>query len=422
MAMRKSNKNIAAIILAAGEGTRMKSDLPKVLHPICERPMLEYVLDLVRDLRIKKAIAVLGHKHAQVRKFLRPGIKVAIQKKLLGTADALKSALPLLKDFKGTVLILYADLPLLKKETIKKLLKFHLENAGDVTILSAQTSSPSGYGRVLRDKFSSIQAIIEEKEADDFQKRIKEINTGTMCFDKDKLTKVVKRIRPNNRKKEYYLTDAIALTYKSGGLVESVKLGGGGEALGINSRRDLAKANRAMQDRINKEWMKKGVTIVDPDSAFIGYGAKIASDVTIYPFTVIESNVKIGKRSQIGPFAHLRAGTIIEENVVVGNFLEITRSKISPQSFIKHFGYIGDSRIGREVNIGAGTVTANFDGQKKHATVIKDKAFIGSDTVLVAPVEIGKAARTGAGSVVLKNKNVPDRGTVAGVPARRIKD
>jgi bifunctional UDP-N-acetylglucosamine pyrophosphorylase/glucosamine-1-phosphate N-acetyltransferase len=144
--------------------------------------------------------------------------------------------------------------------------------------------------------------------------------------------------------------------------------------------------------------------------------------VTIYPFTVIESNVKIGKRSQIGPFAHLRAGTIIEENVVVGNFLEITRSKISPQSFIKHFGYIGDSRIGREVNIGAGTVTANFDGQKKHATVIKDKAFIGSDTVLVAPVEIGKAARTGAGSVVLKNKNVPDRGTVAGVPARRIKD
>lgn len=399
----------------------MKSGLPKVLHPICGRPMLEYVLDLVRDLRINKVITVLGHKHAQVRKFLRPGIKVVIQKKLLGTADAVKIALPLLRNFKGTVLVLYADNPLLKKETIKKLLKHHLESGPDATILSAKVTSPFGYGRVLRDKFSSIRAIIEEKDADDFQKNIKEINTGIICFDKDKLAKAIRRIRPNNRKREYYLTDTIAIIYKNGRLVENVNINNIDEALGINSRQDLARANKIMQARINTEWMEKGVTIVDPDTTFIGYGAKIASDATIYPFTVIESSVKIGKRALIGPFAHLRAGTVLEDEVVVGNFLEVARSRISFRSLIKHFGYIGDSRIGREVNIGAGMVTANFDGRKKHATVIKDKAFIGSDTVLVAPVKIGRSAQTGAGSVVLKNKNVPDRATVVGVPARLIK-
>ncbi len=400
----------------------MKSTLPKVLHPICGRPMLEYVLDLVRDLRINKVIAVLGHKHEEVRRFIRPGIKVAIQRKLLGTADAVKIALPLLKNFKGTVLILYADNPLLNKETIKKMLGYHLKENPDATILSAQAANPSGYGRVLRDEFSSIKAIIEEKDADDFQKTIKEINTGIMCFNKDKLAKVIRRIRPNNRKREYYLTDAISVIYKNGGLVENLKLDNCDEALGINSRWDLTRANKIMQSRINAEWMKKGVSIISPDSTFIGYGTKIAPDVTIYPFTVIESGVKIGKHCYIGPFAHLRAGTVLGDSVVVGNFLEVARSRISFRSLIKHFGYIGDTRIGREVNIGAGTVTANFDGQKKHITVIKDKAFIGSDTVLVAPVKIGKSARTGAGCVVPQSKNVPDCATVVGVPARRLKD
>ena len=420
--MKKVYRNLAVIILAAGEGTRMKSDVPKVLHPVCARPMLEYVMDLVRDLRIKKVIAVLGHKHAEVRKFLRPRIKVAIQRKLLGTADAVKAALPLLKNFKGTVLILYADNPLLKKHSIEKLLEYHLKEKPDATVLYAQVLRPAGYGRILRDKFSSVQAIIEEKDADDFQKSIKEINTGIMCFDKDKLAKVISRIRPNNRKKEYYLTDAIAIIHKDGGFVDSVKLANIEEALGINSSKDLVRANRIMRNRINAEWIKRGVNIISPENTFIDYGVEIASGVTIYPFTVIERDVKIGKRCSIGPFAHLRTGTILEDEVVVGNFLEIVRSKISHRCLIKHFGYIGDSRIGQEVNIGAGAVTANFDGQKKHATVIKDKAFIGSDTVLVAPVKIGKAARTGAGSVVLKNNNVAERQTVAGVPAKRIKD
>ena len=415
------NKNIVCIILAAGRGERMKSDIPKVLHPICGRPMLMFVLDLVEDLKIKKVIVVLGHQHTEVRKLLKPGIKVVIQKRLLGTADAVKVAQATLGNFKGTILVLYADNPLLKKETIKQLLKHHRENKLDATLLTAKLERPRGYGRILRDKYASICGIAEEKDADDFQKDIKEVNTGIICFNKDKLYDSFRYIKPNNRKKEYYLTDSISVFYKKGYTIDGVKLLDINEALGINSRQDLAKANKIMQRRLNEELMKEGVTIVDPDSTFIGYGAKIGKDTIIYPFTVIGSDVKIGKRCQVGPFAHLRGASVIEDDVVVGNFLEIVRSKISSKTLAKHFGYLGDARIGHQVNIGAGTVTANFDGRKKNITVVKDKAFIGSDTVLIAPVKIGKRARTGAGAVVAKNKNVPDGVTVVGVPARPLK-
>ena len=416
------NKNIAVIILAAGKSVRMKSGIPKVLHPICGRPMLGYVLDLVYALKLKNIIVVLGHKHQEVRKLLKPGIKVVRQKRLLGTADAVKEAMPLLKNFKGEVLVLYADNPLFKKETIKKLLGHHIKNNLDATLLTAKMDKPAGYGRVLRDKYASISAIVEEKDADDFQKDIREINTGIICFNKDRLNDSLKHARPNNRKKEYYLTDTIGILYKKGYIIDSVKINDINEALGINSRGDLAKANSIMRKRINEELMQGGITIVDPDSTFIGFGAKIGRDTTIYPFTVIESNVRIGKRCFIGPFVHLREGAHLEDDVIAGNFLEVVRSKISSGAILKHLGYIGDSRIGHKVNIGAGTVTANFDGKKKNITVIKDKAFIGCDTVLVAPVEVGKRARTGAGCVVTKNKNVPDGATVVGAPARILKN
>jgi bifunctional UDP-N-acetylglucosamine pyrophosphorylase/glucosamine-1-phosphate N-acetyltransferase len=383
--------------------------------------MLGYVLDLVAGLKIAKDIIVLGHKHMQVRKFLKPRIKVVVQKRLLGTADAVKEALPLLRGFKGTVLVLYADNPLLKKETIKKLLKHHIENRPDATLLTARLEKPAGYGRVLRDKYASICGIAEEKDADDFQKEIKEINTGIVCFNKDRLSGALKYVRPNNRKKEYYLTDIIGILSKRGGLIDNIVVADVDEALGINSRKDLAKANKIMQQRINEELMREGITIVDPDSTFISYATKIGKNTTIYPFTVIEKGVKIGKRCSVGPFAHLREGTVLSDDVKIGNFIEIVRSRLAPNTRAKHFGYIGDSRIGRKVNVGAGTVTANFDGKKKNITVIGDKAFIGSDTVLVAPVKIGKLAITGAGAVVVKNKNVPDRTTVVGVPARPLK-
>ena len=383
--------------------------------------MFGYVLDLVSALKIKKVIAVLGHKQQEVKKLLKPGIKVVIQKRPLGTADAVKQAMPLLRNFRGTVLVLYADNPLLKKETLRELLAYHIKNNLDATLLTAKLDKPAGYGRVLRDKYASICGIVEEKDADDFQRDIQEVNTGIICFHKDRLLDSLKYVRPNNRKKEYYLTDTIAILYKRGFILDSVKINDISEALGINSRSDLAKANSIMQKRINEELMQNGITIVDPDSTFIGFGAKIGRDTTIYPFTVIERGVRIGKGCFIGPFVHLREGTVLSDGVVAGNFLEVVRSKISSGTYLKHLGYIGDARIGRQVNIGAGTVIANFDGRKKNITVIKDKAFIGCDTVLVAPVKIGKAARTGAGCVVTKNKNVADNTTVVGVPARPLK-
>ena len=414
-------KNVAVIILAAGKSTRMKSDTPKVLHPICGRPMIGYCLDLVKSLKVSRSVAVLGYKSGEVRKELRHDTKVAIQKKLLGTADAVKNALPHLKNFNGTVLVLYADTPLLKKETIKKLLEHHIKNNLDATLLTAHLEKPDSYGRILRDRYASVCGIVEEKDASLVQKDIKEINTGIICFNKKSLNTALKSVKADNRKKEFYLTDTISIIHKRGGLVEAVKAEDINEALGINSRVDLAKANKIMQQRINESFMLDGVTIVDPDSTFINFGTKIGRDTVIYPFTVIERGVKIGKRCLVGPFVHLREGSELKDEVLAGNFLEIVRSKVGSKTFIKHFGYIGDTQIGKSVNIGAGTVVANFDGKKKNCSKVDDFAFIGSDSVLIAPVKIGKAAITGAGSIVLKNTIVSRGSVVAGVPAKPLK-
>lgn len=414
-------KNIACIILAAGKGVRMKSALPKVMHPLCGRPMLGFVLDLAGQLKFKQTVCVLGHKHQEVKGIIPSWIRVVVQRKIAGTADAVRTALTALPSFHGSVLILYGDIPLLKKETIQKLLEYHSKNNPDATVLTATPDKPSGYGRVIRDKYAAICRIVEEKDADDFQKSIKEINTGIVVFQKDKLASALRKVRPNNRKKEYYLTDIIEILYKNDGLIEGIKIDDFQETLGINSRQDLSQANRLMQRRIHQELMKSGVTLVDPESTFIHYGAKIGQDTVIYPFTVIENDVRIGKRCKVGPFAHLRAGTRLKDFVEVGNFVETARTSLGSKTLAKHFCYLGDCVVGDQVNIGAGSVSANFDGAKKNKTVIKDKAFIGSDTVLVAPVKIGRAAKTGAGSVVLKNSHVPDGSVVVGLPARLLK-
>ncbi len=409
-------KDIAVIILAAGKSTRMKSETPKVLHPLCGRPMLGYVLDMVAGLRPKQVVAVLGHKQELVRKILPKNVKVVIQKKLIGTADAVKTGLSALKGFKGDVLVLYGDAPLLKKDTLKKLLDYHFINNVDATLLTAELKKPFGYGRIIRDKLFSICGIVEEKDADEVQKDIKEINTGIIIFKKSVLESNLKYIRANNRKKEYYLTDIVEILAKKNYLVDGVKTEDAHEALGINTRAELAKANFLMQKTINDKLMQEGITIVDPTSTFINFGTKIGLDSTIYPFTVIERDVKIGKRCSVGPFAHLREGVKLGDDVTAGNFIEMVRAKIGSKTFVKHFSYIGDSTVGSSVNIGAGTVTANFDGRNKHFTVIKDNVNVGSDTIIVAPVTIGKSAATGAGSVV--TKNIPDKAVVVGVPAR----
>ena len=397
MRMPKRFKDVAVIILAAGEGTRMKSALPKVLHPLCGRPMLAYVLDLLVQLKPAKAITVVGHGRAQVEGILRGKTSVVRQKRLLGTADAVKQALPLLKGFKGTVLVLYGDTPLLKPQTVEKLLAFHNQAHPAVTLLTAKIEKPKGYGRILRDRYGTISGIVEEKDADDFQKGIKEINTGIMCFDADSLRASLKQIKKSRRTHEYYLTDAISILYQKGSIIEGVVLEDADEAKGINSRAELSKAGLIMQERINESLMEQGVTIIDPRTSFIAYGTSIGADTVIYPFTVIERDVKIGNHCSIGPFIHLREGTVLGNDVVAGNFLEVVRSAIGAKTFVKHFSYIGDSRLGTSVNIGAGSVTANFDGTKKGITSIGDNAFIGCDTVLVAPVKIGARATTGAG-------------------------
>ena len=412
-------KDIAVIILAAGKSTRMKSELPKVLHPLCGRPMLGYVLDLVASLKPKQVVAVLGYKQELVRKHIPKNVKIAIQKKLIGTADAVKVGLAALKGFKGTVLILYADMPLLKKETLKKLLDYHFLNNVDATLLTATLKKPFGYGRIMRDQYSSICAIVEEKDADEVQKDIKEINTGIIAFKRDKLEANLKYIRANNRKKEYYLTDIIEILAKKEYLVDGVKVENAQEGLGINTRGELSKANVIMQKTINDKFMQDGVTIVNPSTTFINFGTKIGTDTVIYPFTVIERGVKIGKRCSVGPFAHLRENVELKDEVTAGNFIEMVRAEIGAKTFVKHFSYIGDSTVGSCVNIGAGTVTANFDGKNKHYTVIKDNVNIGSDTIIVAPVKVGKFATTGAGSVI--TKDIPESTVVAGVPARFLK-
>ncbi|RJO64624.1 MAG: bifunctional N-acetylglucosamine-1-phosphate uridyltransferase/glucosamine-1-phosphate acetyltransferase [Candidatus Omnitrophota bacterium] len=411
-------KEWIAIILAAGQGTRMKSGIPKVLHSVCGRPMLAYVLDSVQGLAFKKIIAVVGYKSGQVEQALPSGTTVVKQGKLLGTGDAVKKALNAARGFKGSVLVLYGDNPLLQKETIKKLMQRHTQAKACATLLVAKVEKPEGYGRILRDKYQSIYGIIEDKDADDFQKEIKEVNTGIVCFKASLLAAALVTIRPGNAKKEYYLTDCIEALYKKRQVIEHQLLADIQEGLGINSRLDLAKANKIMQKRINERLMEAGVTIIDPENTLISYGTVIGPDTVIYPFTAIEKNVKIGKRCLIGPFIHVREGTVLEDGVQVGNFLEISRAKIASGSTAKHFGYLGDVKIGKGANIGAGTVTANFDGRNKHTTIIKDKAFIGSDTVLVAPVTVGRGSKTGAGSVVTKLHNVRDGVTVVGIPAR----
>ncbi|MCG8430330.1 MAG: NTP transferase domain-containing protein [Candidatus Omnitrophica bacterium] len=311
-------KQTAIIVLAAGKSTRMKSEKPKVLHPLCGRPVLSYVCDLVKGLKPDRAVFVLGHKHEQIRPLIPQGMKVVLQRRMCGTADAVKAAFSALRGFSGEVVVLYGDTPLLQKETINKLLKHHRAHRFAVTLLTAKPAQPKGYGRILRDKLYGICGIAEEKDATDFQRNIKEVNTGIMCFSRAALTSVLKKIRPNNRKKEYYLTDAVHLLYKKGELIGNIGIGDVSETLGINSRDELSIAHRVMHKRITTALMKEGVTIIDPASVYIAYGVRIGPDTTVYPFTVIEGNVTVGRRASIGPFAHVRAGSRIKEGSCVG--------------------------------------------------------------------------------------------------------
>ena len=410
---------LKSIILAAGDGTRMKSDLPKVLHPICGRPMIAYSLSLAASAGVKQPIVVIGHGAEAVKDGLPKEVKPVVQSQRRGTADAVLASKRALGALIGDVLILYADTPLLRRTTVQHLIESHRKTSATCTLLTTHLADPSGYGRIVRDATGPITDIVEEGQANVSQRAIREINVGPMVCKAQALMDAVAAVKPTGTKQELYLTHTISyLARQEGTKIHSIRVEETSEALGVNSRADLARAIGVVRQRIIALHLRNGVTIEDPQSTFIDQGVTIGHDTVIRSHTVIEAGVSIGRRCSIGPFARLRSGVSIADEVRVGNFVELVRSKIAHRVRINHVTYLGDTTVDEGANIGAGSITANYDGTNKHATRIGKGAFIGSDTVLIAPVSIGPGAITGAGSVVPRAHDVPAKGIVVGVPAR----
>ena len=399
--------DIKSIILAAGKGTRMKSNTPKVLHKIMDKTLLGYVLDNVKNIA-DESFVIVGHHAEEVEKFLGENYKNAkavLQSPQLGTGDAVSKACPFLKDYKGLVLILCGDTPLITEKTLKEFIEFHKMQKSDLTVMSAIFDNPTNYGRIIREKDDSLKCIVEEKDATPEQKAVKEINAGIYCLDWAKISPAFNQLTSNNAQGEYYLTDIIEWGKKNKLSVNAYTLKNNEEIFGINSRLHLAEATKIMNKRKLVELMENGVTIVDPDSTWISEDTEIGKDTIIYPSTYLEGKNKIGENCKIGPFAHFRGGVEVADNVKIGNFVEVKKSKINSNTNAGHLSYIGDSEIGEHVNIGAGTITANYNPitKVKSKTILHDNVKVGSNAVLVAPVELQEWVNVGAGSVITKN-------------------
>jgi len=410
-------KDLSCCILAAGEGTRMSTEIPKVLHKVYKKPLIRYVLEAIKSLKIKKIVTVLGYKAREVENYVKRESQVVIQKRLSGTADAVRQAKKNLTATRGHLLVLCGDTPLIRPETLAKLIKHHIDSGASCTVLTALLKNPTGYGRIVRNDKGLIVKIIEERNASLYEKVIEEINSGIYCFKNEDLFSSLDEIKLDSIKREYYLTDIVQILVRKGRKVESLQSDTAEEVLGVNTREELADIHRLLRIRIQKRIISKGVTIIDPETTHIDEGVEIGKDTVIEPFVRIEEDVKIGKHCLIGPFTHIRAKTTIKDKVKLGNFVEVVRSTIGSGTKINHHSYIGDSEIGKNVNVGAGTITANYDGKRKNKTIIKDGAFIGSGSILIAPVKIGKNAITGANCVVNK-MDVKDNTVVVGVPAK----
>ncbi len=398
---------IKSVILAAGKGTRMKSETPKVLHKIFEKPLLGYVLDNIKTITNENFV-IIGHHADEVKEYVEKNYqnaKTVLQTPQLGTGHAVSMVCPYLKDFKGQVLILCGDTPLITSETLKKFVEFHNSNNSDLTVMSTIFENPTNYGRIIREQDGSLKCIVEEKDATPEQKAVKEVNAGIYILDWAKIAPAFSQLTSNNAQGEYYLTDIIEWGKKKNLRVNAFILENSDEIYGINSRKNLAEATRIMNTRKLNSLMDNGVTIVDPNSTWISEDTEIGTDTIIYPSTYIEGSNKIGKNCKIGPCAHFRGGVEVEDNCKIGNFVEVKKAKIGHNTNAGHLSYIGDSELGAHVNIGAGTITANFDPitGTKSKTILKDNVKIGSNTVLVAPVEIGEGTNIGAGSVITKN-------------------
>lgn len=409
-----------AIVLAAGKGTRMCSELPKVLHPVFGKPVLGYVLETLAGAGIKAPHIVVGYKAKEVSSFSKPhgGIPV-LQREQKGTGHAVMMARGALKNAQGSVLIWPGDMPLVKPETLKKFLGEHQRARAHVSVLSCVQEDPSGYGRIVREE-GHFAAIREELDATPEERAIREVNTGIYLFDKKVLFEALEKIGQDNRKGEYYLTDTVEILRREGYCVEAFPLASAEEGQGINSQKDLATVTKKINEREIARHQEKGVTFMAPEQTFVAPGVKIGRGTTIYPWCFIKSGAEIGANCEIGPFAKIRRGTVIGDGSVIGSFVEVNRSRLGKKVSAKHLTYLGDAVVGDGANIGAGTITANFDGKKKHQTLIGKNVMIGSNTVLVAPVRVPEGARTGAGAVVLPKVRIKKGDVVVGVPARPV--
>lgn len=426
--------DIAAVIMAAGKGTRMKSRIPKVMHLLAGKPLIDHVLNCAREVGVAKVLVVLGHGREIVEEHLAGRAELVIQQEQKGTGDAVLKALPFLEGIED-VLVMSGDQPLLRAATVREMLRLHHDRGAAATVLTAVLADPSGLGRIIKDG-EHLTEIVEEKDATEEQRALKEINTGTYCFNVRALSAALPKVTPQNAQGEYYLTDVFKYLLAGGERVVTYCTRDSHEALGINWRGQLAEAEKIVRERIRNDWMAAGVTLLDPESTFIDADVELEQDVTVFPFTHLQGKTKIGSGSvigphtqldscscgrdcqithtvardvkigdscTIGPFAYLRPGTVLADKVKIGDFVEVKNSKVDTGSKIPHLSYVGDSQIGSSVNIGAGTITCNYDGKQKHQTKIGDRAFIGSNTNLVAPVEVGEDALIGAGSTITKN-------------------
>ena len=440
-----------AVILAAGQGTRLKSDLPKVLHRLGGQPLVRYAIEAAQSVTDTPPVLVVGHGAEAVRAELGEAVRYAVQEQQLGTGHAVRQAAPLLAGRCSHVLVTYGDMPLLRAETLRALIETQSHNTGPLTLLTIDAPQLDDFGRIVRDAAGRVTGIVELAQATPEQKAIVEKNVGAYCFNADWLWAHLPGL-PLSPKGEYYLTDIVALAVAENGNVAVVKTGDEAETLGINTRAQLAQAEAALRARINHKWMAEGVTVIDPATTYIEPTVALGRDTVLWPNVHLQGRTAIGSgciigpntvvrdtvigndchiecsvlegawvgdEVEIGPFAHLRKGARLERGVHMGNFGEVKNSTLGPGVKMGHFSYIGDAAIGAEVNIGAGTITCNFDGVKKNKTVIGANAFIGSDTMLVAPLTLGENSRTGAGSVV--TKDVPADSLAVGVPARVIR-
>jgi len=398
----------------------MVSDRPKVLHEVFGQPLVDYPLQVLSQLGVRRPVVVAGWGKKEMVSHLDGRAKVVIQSPQLGTGHAVQVAKRELARFGGDLLIWPADMTLVRKETIAQVIREHRDSRATVTILSSFMMDPAGYGRIVR-RGGRVVAIHEELDATGSEKRIREVNTGIYLCRPRELFESLEKIRPANRKKEYYLTDSIRLIYETGGRIEALPYASREEAHGINSQADLAEAVRILNQRNIQKHQARGVTIVSPKQTFIAPDVQIGKDTVIYPWTYLEKGIRIGRGCEIGPFAKIRSGSVVEDGAVIGSFVEVVRSRIGRKVLAKHLSYLGDAVVGEGANIGAGTITANFDGRRKNKTRIGKKAFIGVDTLFIAPVRVGDRAKTGAGAVLTRGTRVKDGEVVVGVPAHPLK-